>query len=64
MGPSFGDNNDIRVFGSYLESKCSFLFPTNYNDTLNKGKSIFTGDLNNNNNEAKINEIEVFQINN
>jgi len=61
-GPNFGNNNDIRVFDNYLDSKCRFNFPTNYDDILNKGKSIFTGDLNNNNTDAKINEIEVFQI--
>jgi hypothetical protein len=61
MGPTFGADNDIRVFKNYLESKCRFIFPKNYKDILNKGSSIFTGDLNNDNG-AKINEIEVFQI--
>ena len=61
-GPNFGSNNDIRVFANYLNEDCIFDFPTNYNDILNKGKSIFTGDLNNSNRNAKINEIEVFRI--
>ena len=61
-GPTFGANNDIRVFKDYLNEDCRFDFPINYNDILNRGKSIFTWDLNNNNNEAKVNEIEVFRI--
>ena len=33
-----------------------------YQDSLGKGKSIFTGDLNNNNIYYKINEIEAFSL--
>ena len=61
-GPNFGSNNDIRVFEDYLKRKSTIEFPINYNDILNKGRSVFTGDLNNNNMECQINEIEVFQI--
>ena len=61
-GPNFGSNGDIRVFDDYLNQKCIIEFPYCYNDILNKGKSIFTGDLNNNNGEVKIKEIEVFKI--
>jgi len=58
----FGNNGDIRIFDNYLNEKCKIEFPLCYNDILNKGKSIFTGDLNNNNQEVKINEIEVIKI--
>ena len=61
-GPNFGYNNDIRVFENYLNQNCVIEFPKNYDDILNKGKSIFTGDLNNNNQNVKVNEIEVFRI--
>ena len=37
-------------------------FPHNYEDTLKKGKSIFTGDLNNSNQLFKIKDIEVFKL--
>ena len=36
-------------------------FPHYYLDILEKGNSIFTGDLNNNNNKYKIKETEVFK---
>ena len=37
-------------------------FPRGYKDTLNKGKSIFTGDFNNNNSYFKLMEVEVFKV--
>ena len=44
-GPSFGGGNDICIYkGSSYSS-----FPSSYQDILGKGKSIFTGDLNNSN---------------
>ena len=59
-GPSFGGGHDIGIFinNSYNYSG----FPHSYQDTLGKGKSIFTGDLNNNNNKFKLKEIEVFKV--
>ena len=57
-GPTFGSGHDIRIYknGSYAN------FPSAYQDILGKGKSIFTGDLNNNNQSFKLKEIEVFKI--
>jgi len=57
-GPSFGGGNDICIYknGSYSG------FPHSYQDILGKGKSIFTGDLNNSNQYFKLKEIEVFKI--
>ena len=56
-GPTFG-NHDIYTNkeGSYAN------FPFSYEDILGKGKSIFTGDLNNNHNKINLKEIEVFKI--
>ena len=45
-------NNCYSYFGQYVS----------YQDNLGKGKSIFTGDLNNNNIYYKINEIEAFTL--
>ena len=61
-GPCFGNYNDISVYADFSSSNCAVYFPTNYNDNLGKGKSIFTGDFNNNNAEFKMEEIEVFKI--
>jgi hypothetical protein len=37
-------------------------FPRGHLDTLNKGKSIFSGSIDNNINTTKLIEIEVFKI--
>ena len=57
-GPTFGGGHDIYTNkeGSYAN------FPNSYQDTLGKGKSIFTGDLNNSNIYFNLKEIEVFKI--
>ena len=57
-GPTFGGGFDIHTNkdGSYAN------FPHSYKDILGKGKSIFTGDLNNSNSNFKLKEIEVFKI--
>jgi len=56
-GPTFG-GHDIYTNkeGSYAD------FPVYYQDSLGKGKSIFTGDLNNSNRYFNLKEIEVFKI--
>ena len=58
-GPRFGD--DILTLYSSNNSSSSG-FPWAYQDILNKGKSIFTGDLNNSNRNINLKEIEVFKI--
>jgi len=57
-GPTFGNGHDIHTNkeGSYAN------FPCAYQDILGKGKSIFTGDLNNSNIYFNLKEIEVFKI--
>ena len=61
-GPLFG-NNDIYIFNNYLNSKSITLFDNStYSDILGKGKSVFTGDANNNNQDIIIKELEVFKL--
>ena len=60
-GPIFGAGHDINtLFRSNNSSGSNF--PHSYKDILGKGKSIFTGDLNNNNSSFNLKEIEVFKI--
>ena len=61
-GPLFGDNCDIYISRDFLNGDTHTTFPSSYQDVLGKGKSIFTGDKNNNNQKFKIKEIEVFKI--
>jgi len=60
-GPTFGNGYDIYTLYSNNNSSGSG-FPNGYQDILGKGKSIFTGDLNNNNGNINLKEIEVFKI--
>ena len=60
-GPIFGGGYDIYVPSNY-KNKCQSNFPHSYQDTLGKGKSLFTGDFNNNNSYFIIKEIEVFKL--
>ena len=59
-GPVFGDN-DIYIDDDFRKRSTSY-FPGCYIDILGKGKSIFTGDLDNNKSVLLINEIEVFKL--
>ena len=60
-GPIFGGGHDIYIL--YSSNNCSgSSFPHSYQDTLGKGRSIFTSDLNNNNSSINLKEIEVFKI--
>jgi len=59
-GPHFG--GDIKIFEDYNKSEAKSQFPDDYEDCLGKGKSIFTGDLNNDKSYFKIKEIEVFKL--
>ena len=61
-GPSFGSGSEIYIYEDFLNQQSYSSFPCAYNDSLNKGKSIFTGDMNNNNSKFKIKEIEVFKL--
>ena len=59
-GAHFG--GDIKIFRDFINSDSRSQFPDDYEDSLGKGKSIFTGDLNNNNYEFKVKDIEVFKL--
>ena len=59
-GPHFG--GDIKIFEDFNQSQAISKFPDDYEDCLGKGKSIFTGDQNNNNGYFKVKEIEVFKM--
>ena len=62
-GPTFGDGCDISIgISDFLNSDANTDFPCRYNDSLGKGKSIFTGDFNNDNAKFRLKEIEVFQL--
>ncbi len=65
-GPVFGDGADLffgNVSGDFtIENSNGAAFPYSYDDTLGKGKSIFTGDFDNENYYFKIKEIEVFRL--
>ena len=61
-GPVFGDGNDLGIENDFIKDGGWSDFPYIYQDILGKGKSIFTGDLNNNNDNFKIKEIEIFKI--
>jgi len=58
-GPTFGGGHDICI--KYNNSPYSN-FSHSYQDILGKGKSIFTGDINNSNSKFNLKEIEVFKI--
>ena len=58
-GPAFGGGYDIQI---YFPSAHYANFPHSYTDVLNKGKSIFTGDNNNNNQKFNLKEIEIFKL--
>ena len=61
-GPTFGYSDDIRILEDFKIKESTTNFPCKFKDTSNKGKSIFTGDLDNNKESFKIDEIEVFKI--
>ena len=61
-GPIFGSGSDLGFGSNFISSKGSWsYYPNSYRDILNKGKSIFTGDFNNNNYNFTLKEIEIFE---
>ena len=61
-GPIFGQGHDLEIAGDFLNDIHYSNFPKSFKDSLGKGKSIFTGDLNSNKTYFTINEIEVFKV--
>ena len=60
-GPYLG-SGDLGFYSSFSDKSNYSGFPYSYKDVLGKGKSIFTGDFNNNNIYFKLKEVEVFKI--
>jgi len=60
-GPAFGAGSDLFLYNNFTSDNTNGSgFPYSFQDTLGKGKSIFTGDFNNK--YFKLKEIEVFKI--
>ena len=62
FGPTFGGGFDIYTLIYKSKTPSGSDFPHSYQDILGKGRSIFTGNLNNNNDYFDLKEIEVFKI--
>ena len=62
----FGAGHDLYIPNNCLNRVSYSKFPYTYQDTLGKGKSIFSGNMNNNDNnkysEFKIKEVEIFKV--
>ena len=61
-GPTFGSYCDIGIASDFVNSDSNSDFPCRYQDTLGKGKSIFTGNFDNNKSNFRLKEIEVFKL--
>ena len=62
-GPLFGNECDFYIYSTFgKEQNSDSYFPKSYQDVLGKGKSIFTGDSNNNNTRFFIKEMEIFKL--
>ena len=60
FGIAFGEAHDLSLYSDFIKQGGYSGFPRSYQDTLGKGKSIFTADSNSN--LYKIKEIEVFKL--
>ena len=62
-GPIFGNGYDLYVNNNFFNNNDIYSnFPYTYEDSIGKGKSIFTGDTNNNTTDFNAKEIEVFKV--
>ena len=62
-GRSFGRNYaDLAIYENFSKAQSYSNFPAKYKHILGKGRSIFTDDLNNNDEHINIKEIEIFKI--
>ena len=59
---SYGPTFDDIYIENYQNSKADLYFPRGHIDTLNLGKSIFSGEKDNNIDKTQIIEIEVFKV--
>ena len=61
-GAIFGNGQDLFIKNDFFNNGIYSYFPCAYEDSIGKGKSIFTGDTNNNTKDFKVKEIEVFKL--
>ena len=63
-GPAFGSGTDLGIQEDINKicGKGWSWFPSTFKDTLGKGKSVFTGDLDKNNCIFEVKELEVFKV--
>ena len=62
-GPIFGGGSDLGFGSDFLSNQgCWTYFPVSYKDILGKGKSVFTGEINNNNPYYILKELEIFEV--
>ena len=62
-GPIFGSGCDLGFGTNFLSNNaCWSNFPNSFKDILGKGKSIFTGDNNNDNMNYILKELEIFEV--
>ena len=61
-GLTFGEACDIYINSDFINKDSASDFPCRYNDTLGKGKSIFTSNFDNNKGNFRLKEIEVFKL--
>ena len=59
-GPIFGGNNDLRINNYFDDNQSYCKLGYSYPDTLGKGNSVFSGDVNTN--YFKLKEFEVFKM--
>ena len=64
-GPAYGGNHDLYISSDYLNNTSSYCsFGYSYPDILGKGNSVFSGDINFNQNKQKGEErLSVYKIN-
>jgi len=60
-GPYFGQKYDLGFYTTFNDNSNWSGFPSSFKDIIGKGKSIFTGDINNNT-HFKLKEIEIFKL--
>ena len=61
-GPLFGTGTDLGLYANFSQNGGWTNQLETFPDILGKGRSIFTGDSNNSNQNFKIKEVEVFQL--
>ena len=66
-GPTFENGYDLHIQNNFIDNYAQFYFPFAYQDTLGKGRAVFTGNINDKDlsggyKNCKIKEVEVFKL--